>query len=121
MEVVAERTGESEMLAIGIAFGNTQAVINLDSKLSDGTSGGGIGRIDGKPWYENETAYYNKVLRNGRPCTVVVTVLKNNVRALCDDKEIINWKGDPDRLSLRDYPERIACDFTLSMLADFGT
>ncbi len=58
----------------------------------------GLALIDGKYADMNETRNPGAVLADRQPHTIHITVGKRSVRATVDDREVVNWEGDPNRL-----------------------
>jgi len=97
LTVVAERVRGTEILVIGLVVGGKQAMV-----LLDGWGGGvsGLKRIDGKVSQDNETTHRGWRFVNGRRTTITCEVRKGGVAVSCDGKRIVDWQGDPSRLSL---------------------
>ena len=60
----------------------------------------GLERIDGKVSQDNETTHRGWRFVNGRRATITCEVRKGGVAVTCDGKRIVDWRGDPGRLSL---------------------
>ncbi len=58
--------------------------------------------IDGRN-VGNDTTFTGKLFQKDRLSQVIVTVRKTGVTMVVDGREIVNWKGTSDRLSLSDY------------------
>jgi hypothetical protein len=62
--------------------------------------GTGLGLIDGKDILENETVHRQRVFRGNKALEISITVLGPRVQVAVDGAEIVDWAGDPARLSL---------------------
>ncbi len=82
--------------AVGLVCGGSQFTVNLDGYEGDIS---GITLIDMQRADSNPTAYRGKVFPTSKPVTLVCSVRKNGVTVTADSKKIIEWKGDPKRLS----------------------
>ena len=97
LTVVAERVRGIEILILGLVVGGKQATVVLD-----GWGGGvsGLEKIDGKVSQGNETTHRGWRFVNGKPTTIVCKVRKSGVAVTCDGRQIIDWRGEADRLSI---------------------
>ena len=66
----------------------------------------GINSIDGQPHPENESRYGSPVLNDLNRHTIQIVVGKRSVRATVDGKPVINWEGNPRRLTCPEVPDR---------------
>ena len=93
--VVERRTGTD-----GVIFG-----VNVDGHPAGvcfdmyGGPLSGISLIDGKHANENEATVKQVVLADSKPHTIRILVGRRSVRGSVDDREIVHWEGDPQRLS----------------------
>lgn len=97
LTVVAERVRGTEILILGLVVGGRQATVVLD-----GWGGGvsGLERIDGKVSQDNETTHRGWRFANGKPTTIVCKVRKSGVAVTCDGRQIVDWRGEAERLSV---------------------
>ena len=95
--LVAERKQGTGSINIGLVAGDSQFQVILDG-ASPPTSG--LDMLDGKRFNLNETAYEGTVITNDKPSTIVCVVRRDGITVTCDDKKLIDWTGDPKRLSL---------------------
>ncbi len=103
LTIKAARLGKKTgPLVVGLMVGGAQCRLNVQSHA--GTSG--IGLVDGKPSEDNETTVHHKqlgkpvVISSSRPSTIICSVRRSGLVVTVDDRKIIDWKGDPRRLSL---------------------
>ena len=99
LHITAERIKEGEDLQIGVVCGQRQCVIILDGW---GGQTSGISWVDGRWGNENETTYRGRVLADNGPAHLIVTVRKQQIQVVADKRTIIDWRGDENRLSLKD-------------------
>jgi hypothetical protein len=86
-------------VVIGLLFGGRQASVHLDVHTRDGFRSG-LGLIDERQGYENESTRAGRVLSADRPHSVVCVVRRGALRVRVDGRTIIDWRGDFRRLSL---------------------
>ena len=99
LEVVAQRVSGTDGLLLGLAACDYQFHADIDHWQSTVT---GLGLVDGKSTWENETTVKTKVFAPGKPTTVVVSVRKSGVDVVCAGRSLVNWRGDYSRLSVAD-------------------
>lgn len=93
----ARRSGFSSFNAGLVSAGN-RFVLSIDGfGQFDLTS---IDRIDGKQGDMNETRVKEKQFTDDRPRTLVFSIRRSSVTLTVDGRRIVEWKGDPRRLSL---------------------
>jgi len=73
---------------------------NSYCQISSTTEASGIDMIDGRRWNNNETRLQGPLLNPGVPVRIAYTVTKSGIRMEADGRLVINWRGDPRRLSL---------------------
>jgi hypothetical protein len=96
LELVAERVGGTDSIAIGLAAGSARFVAVIDGY--GGKSG--LDLLDGKAFIENETTYNGRLFTEGKPSTILCEVRGAGVSVTVDGKRIIDWQSDVGRLSL---------------------
>lgn len=102
--IVAERTEGSDALVTGLASGDHQFVHCADGYTVDSLVVSSFEMLDNKIGRENESRRDGQVFVNARPSTLRYLVRKGNIGFAADGKEILDWKGDFKRLSVRpDY------------------
>ncbi len=107
LDFVAQRESGGDSLIIGFPVAGRQASIPLDAFQGELS---GLEYIDGKRIDANETKHKGSLFGDGKPHSISITVQGNRVRLLCDDKPIVDWTGDANRLSsdhLPPYMDRI--------------
>ncbi len=90
---VEPRSPEGRSFGFGIIYGGRRAHINLSGPT-------GLGLIDGKKSSENKTTIGRAILRTGKPVVIRTAVRKTGVTVKCGRKVLIQWKGNPQRLTL---------------------
>jgi tetratricopeptide (TPR) repeat protein len=97
LRLVATRRSGNDALALGLAVGERQFVVELDG---DGATASGLGLVDGKAWNSNETTRRGAVLTQGQPSVILCSVRKKGVTVSVDGKPVISWTGDAGRLAV---------------------
>ncbi|HEV7224471.1 MAG TPA: hypothetical protein VGN42_17315 [Pirellulales bacterium] len=95
--VVAERVKGNWGLATGLVVGGRQVVAGID--CFDGYHSG-LELLDDKGSSDNETTLNGRLLVDGRPSTLAYTVRRNGIEVSLDGRTVIDWHGDPKRLSM---------------------
>lgn len=98
LRMVAERTAGANSIVLGLVSGGRQCMVAIDAFEHDPASG--LEMVDGRSFAENETGVPGRLLENGKRGTVEVAVRKGGVAVTVNGKKIIDWKGEPDQLSL---------------------
>ncbi len=98
LRLVAQRQIDSGSLNIGLAVGNRHQVLAIFDYGRPKRSG--LAWIDGKNEPSNSTFYRKPVFTTGRESEIVCTVHNSHLHITCDDKTIVDWAGDPSRLTL---------------------
>lgn len=102
--IVAARTEGKDALVVGLASGEHQWVHCLDGYTSEGKCLASFEMLDGKLGRDNESARPHRSFAEGAPSVIVYTVRKKRIRVSVNGEEILDWKGDFSRLSVRgDY------------------
>ncbi|MCA9120823.1 MAG: SUMF1/EgtB/PvdO family nonheme iron enzyme [Planctomycetaceae bacterium] len=84
----------------GIVVGGRQVCVGMDSGMKEKVWG--LDFLDGKAAHrsENPTRNEGRKLIVGKTSDVTIQVRKNHVTASCDGEQLIDWTGDPERLSV---------------------
>ncbi|QDV85205.1 trypsin-like peptidase domain-containing protein [Planctomycetes bacterium TBK1r] len=98
VRLVARRQMETGSLNIGLAVGGRHQVLAIFDYGR--TKRSGLAWIDEKNEPSNCTLYRKPVFTTGRDSEIVCTVHHSHLRITCDGKTIIEWTGDPSRLTL---------------------
>ncbi|MCL4678129.1 MAG: S1C family serine protease [Alphaproteobacteria bacterium] len=99
---VVERLGGHESLNFCLAVGGRQTMVVLEGF---GSYTRGLNLLDGRPALQNATTTRGQVFRPGVASTIVCTVRRAgaahySVQVECDGRTVVDWTGDPTRLSL---------------------
>lgn len=102
LTVVVTPLDEPNGLVLGQRAATGRFLALLDFRLGDGRASA-LENVDGRNVQENPTRVDGAVFRRGRPALVVCTVRDDGVEVQVDGRPIIDWRGDPSRLSLAGY------------------
>jgi hypothetical protein len=94
LSIDVEKLGGDSGLQIGLASGPTRWSVFLD-----GPTGSGLTRVDGNEYHLNVTSYREPLFRVGDKSKLKCRVRPSRVQVVCDGTTIINFRGDPSRLS----------------------
>jgi hypothetical protein len=97
--VEVERTSGYGSFNLGLVIGDHATTLVLEGwnlKLS------GLSLVDGQTPQRNPTAYRVPLFPTDRPIVLECTVLARDVFVRCDRERIVEWSGDPARLSRSD-------------------
>ena len=86
---------------LGLLVGGRQVAVGMDSgSLSEKVWG--LDFLDANPGHHrlNPTRNPGSRLLLGKTCEVTIQVRNNHITASCDGETLIDWTGDPERLSL---------------------
>lgn len=92
-----ERIEGTGSLALGLVVGKSQPAATLDG-WDNRTSG--LALVDGHWGDMNETTVKTDHLLSGGPHTIVCRVHPGRVEVFCDDRKLIDWQGDSQRLAI---------------------
>jgi serine/threonine protein kinase len=98
LEAVVERKCELPF-ALGLIGGGRQFVYIFDVSPEKGYVSA-IDRIDGKIHAYNESRYTGRVMPDGEPVTLAVTVLKSGISVSRNGETFAKWEGDFSRCGL---------------------
>lgn len=87
----------NDQFGIGLIVGGRQVLLSIDGYGGTKT---GLHRLDGKKSRENESTYTGRVLPPDTVVQLTVHVDPDSVRLLADGNTIVDWSGDPARLSM---------------------
>ena len=102
LTVIAEPLDEPNGLTFGLRAGGRRFLVLL-SFDADGVRVSALENVDGKNVADNPTRVTGDLFLRRRPAAIVCTVLPGRVRVAVDGRDLIDWQGDPGRLSLSDY------------------
>ena len=97
LEVTAERSSGNDMLSITLLSGQRQFFVGLD--MFEGRLCG-LGLIDGKDAFTNETTTERAVFDDRLPHKIVCRVRRSGVSLSVDGETVVDWRGSLDRLSI---------------------
>ncbi|WP_372724247.1 serine protease [Novipirellula sp.] len=98
LRLVTQRQIETGSLNVGLVIGNQHQVLAIFDYGKPKRSG--LAWIDEKNEPANSTFYRKPVLTTGRDSEIVFTVHDSHLRITCDGRTIVEWTGDPSRLTL---------------------
>jgi hypothetical protein len=96
------RIAGNNTFAIGVPMGRKQVLLALDAHASTIS---GLEFLDGHYVHENEATYRGALFVGDKETTIVCTIRRNRITCAFDDVKVVDWQGDPQRLSL---PETFA-------------
>ncbi len=102
LTVVAEPLDDANGLILGQRSGANRFLVLVNYAAGEKPLSA-LENVDGRNVGGNETTVPGVFLKKGRISQVVCTVRKDSVRMQVDGREIINWQGKPEQLSLSDY------------------
>lgn len=101
--VIAEPLDEPNGLVLGQALGDHRFLVLLHFLSGEATAHSALENVDGRNVGNNDTTIAGKLLAQHQLSQIVCTVRKNHVVVTCDGRTVIDWQGEPERLSLGDY------------------
>jgi hypothetical protein len=102
LRMTVERLQGTQQFGIGVVVGGRQTMISIDNSESHCT---GLHNLDGKPASGNESTKEGQFLPLHKLAEVECRVADDAIRLDIDKQEVINWHGDPARLSVSpDWP-----------------
>ena len=99
IEITAERKAGNDLLSVSLISGRRQFFVAFDRF---GGTICGLGLIDGKEDFANETTVEQPIFADGRPHKLVCRIRRNGVKVTVDGDPLIDWRGSLDRLSIPD-------------------
>jgi hypothetical protein len=91
------RISGNNTFAIGIPIGGRQVLVALDAHASTVS---GLEHLDGRFVHENEATLHGGLFVPEKAAMVSITVRRDRITCAFDDTTVIDWRGDPQRLSL---------------------
>lgn len=91
--VVAEHLASRDQLWIGLHIGGQRFQVKV------GPTTAGIDILDRKRAWENDSTYHRQIFDGEKPVTIRCTVTPTSVFVTCDGRTVIDWNGDPARIS----------------------
>jgi hypothetical protein len=96
LELTAERIKGTDSLGIVLPLGRNQPCVVLDG-LNATVSG--IGRVEGKPFHQNDTSHKGKVFQDAGTVDIRCEVRARSIGVWADTVELLKWEGNPRNLS----------------------
>jgi len=90
VKLVCQRSGNVDMIALGLLKGSTQFVVGIDGTSS--VTASGLDRLDGKAFNDNETTVKKTALDNSKSSTILVQVRNTSLVVTVDGSSLIEWK-----------------------------
>jgi hypothetical protein len=103
LTVVLEPLDDPNGLLLGNVVGGNQFASLFSYRTPNGYASA-VENIDGRN-VGNESTFRGPVFTRGQLSQLVITVRKNGISMMVDGRQLIDWKGKADRLSLSDYWE----------------
>lgn len=94
---VVERLTGKGSLNLGLIIGGRQTMLLLEGW---GSATSGLHLLDNGPAANNETTFRSPVFAAGKPSTIVCTVRESSVQVSCNGQQVLDWSGQPERLSM---------------------
>ncbi len=102
LTVIATPLDDPNGLVLGQRSPAGRFLVLLDYRWGDSRASA-LENVDGRNVQTNPTRSDGPVFRRGRPALVVCTVRADGVKVEVDGRTLVDWRGDPARLSLSDY------------------
>ena len=102
LTVITEPLDEPNGFILGQRSGDSRFLVLINYDNADPPSSA-IENIDGQNVDSGPTTVRGRFLEQGRPSEIICTVRRDSVNVSVDGREIIDWTGEPSRLSLSDY------------------
>jgi len=103
MVVIVEPLDEPNGLILGQKLLGKRFLALINYQASENHFVTALENIDGKNFNENPTTVEGPQLAKNRLSEIIVRVQKNSVTVGCDGRELIDWRGQANQLSLSDY------------------
>lgn len=102
LRMAVERLQGSEMLGVGLIVAGRQTMVSIDGFNSQFA---GIHNLDGQPSNHNESTKQGAFLPLKKRVDLDCRVGENEIHLEIDKTPVVDWRGDPARLSLSpDWP-----------------
>jgi len=102
LSMVVEKVASTGSFTLGLAFDDTQWSVVLDATVAEGVNASGLDLLEGIPFNGNETTFKGPLFAENKKSALRVAIRKDRVTVTVDDKKVIDWKADYERLTL--YP-----------------
>ncbi len=102
LHLKVERLQGEECLGLGVVVGRRQTMLEIDGYQQRFS---GIHNLDGKPANENESKKPGVFLPSHKPVDIDCRITADSIWLQVDQQPVIDWRGDPRRLSVSpDWP-----------------
>jgi hypothetical protein len=102
LTVIVEPLDEPNGLILGQRLDTNRFLVLLNYGDPQSPSSA-LENVDGLNVGRNATTHQSALFQKGRLSQVLCEVRRDGVRVLVDGREVIDWKGKPEQLSLGDY------------------
>lgn len=92
-----QRLVGNDQFAVGLVVGERQTMCCFDAY---GATVSGLQLVDGRKVRDSPSAHRGQVLLRDATAEIILRVTPESVRAAVDGKTIVDWNGDPQRLSV---------------------
>ena len=103
LTVVCEPLDEPNGLILGQRSGGRRFLVLINYAQPNQPPASALENVDGLNVERNATTLRAPLLAKHHPSAVLCTVRKDSVTVTCDGRPVIDWRGEPSRLSLSDY------------------
>ena len=103
LTAIVEPLDEPNGLILGQRSGGRRFQVLLNYSRPDSPPANALENIDGRNVDQNGTTLRTPLLAKNRPSAVVCTVKRDRVTVAVDGRTVLDWRGEPSRLSLADY------------------
>lgn len=103
LHLTVERQLQRGAFLVGLPIQGQQCVLVMDTGNRNEVTG--LSRVDEQLAPQNETTHHGRVLPGGEATPVICSVRQNAIMVRVNGETIIDWKGEPSRLSApNSYP-----------------
>lgn len=104
LEMEVERIAGNGSLNIGLVVDGHPTMLVLEGW---GRTVSGLSLVDDRTAESNSTTYRQPIFVDGQPIEIKCTVHPQQVKVQCGDHTVVEWQGDPARLSLDEPSTRV--------------
>jgi hypothetical protein len=103
LTAIVEPLDEPNGLILGQRSGGRRFLVLTHFQRPGRPPASALENVDGLNVDRNATTLEAPLLTKHRPSALVCEVRRDGVKVTCDGRTVIDWRGDPSRLSLSDY------------------